>query len=141
MRVGISFVDVAGARRNLQAEAPDFDFDRMRRRARSSWNRTLSKVRVTGGSAAELKTFYTALYHAQLHPNVFTDVDVYDRIDLNVAAIYPITDTIAARGELNQPVDVADRRLALGRLTFHGQSRRTRHARGGVAARLWPWHC
>jgi predicted alpha-1,2-mannosidase len=75
MRVGISFVDLAGARRNLQAEAPDFDFDRMRHRARSSWNRTLSKVRVDGGSAAELTTFYTALYHAQLHPNVFTDVD------------------------------------------------------------------
>ncbi|MFL5779867.1 MAG: GH92 family glycosyl hydrolase, partial [Thermoleophilaceae bacterium] len=75
MRVGISFVDVAGARRNLQAEAPDFDFDRMRHRARSSWNRTLSKVRVSGGTGDELKTFYTALYHAQLHPNVFTDVD------------------------------------------------------------------
>src|SRR4051794_12098524 len=58
MRVGISFVDVAGARRNLQAEAPDFSFDRMRHRARSSWNRTLSKVRVSGGTANELKTFY-----------------------------------------------------------------------------------
>ncbi|HKP91964.1 MAG TPA: GH92 family glycosyl hydrolase [Thermoleophilaceae bacterium] len=75
MRVGISFVDLKGARRNLQAEAPDYDFDRMRHRARESWNRTLSKVRVSGGTADELKTFYTALYHAQLHPNVFTDVD------------------------------------------------------------------
>jgi predicted alpha-1,2-mannosidase len=75
MRVGISFVDLAGARRNLQAEAGDFDFDAMRHRARASWNRTLSKVRVTGGTSDGLKTFYTALYRAQLHPNVFTDVD------------------------------------------------------------------
>jgi predicted alpha-1,2-mannosidase len=75
MRVGISFVDLAGARRNLEAEAPDFDFDAMRRHARAAWNRALSTVRVEGGSDAQRRTFYTALYHAQLHPNVFTDVD------------------------------------------------------------------
>jgi len=75
MRVGISFVDLEGARRNLEAEAPTFDFDGMRRAAYESWNRELSRVRVHGGSEGELTSFYTALYHAQLHPNVFTDVD------------------------------------------------------------------
>src|SRR3712207_6514837 len=35
MRVGISFVDADGARRNLEAEAPTFDFDGMRRAARA----------------------------------------------------------------------------------------------------------
>jgi predicted alpha-1,2-mannosidase len=47
----------------------------MRRAARAAWNRTLATVRVQSGTAAELTTLYTALYHAQLHPNVFTDVD------------------------------------------------------------------
>jgi predicted alpha-1,2-mannosidase len=75
MRVGISFVDLEGARRNLEAEAPTFDFDGMRRAAFEAWNRGLSTVRVRGGSDGELTSFYTALYHAQLHPNVFTDVD------------------------------------------------------------------
>ena len=75
MRVGISFVDLTGARRNLQREAPDFDFDRMRANARAGWDRALSTIRVDGGSMDARKTFYTALYHAQLHPNVFTDVD------------------------------------------------------------------
>ena len=41
MRVGISFVDLAGARRNLEAEAPNFDFAGMRSRARAAWNREL----------------------------------------------------------------------------------------------------
>jgi putative alpha-1,2-mannosidase len=75
VRFGISFVDVEGARKNLEAEAPSFDFERMRREARAAWNRELARVAVSGGTADELKSFYTALYRAQLHPNVFTDVD------------------------------------------------------------------
>jgi predicted alpha-1,2-mannosidase len=74
-RIGISFVDLDGARRNLEAEAPTFDFDGMRARARADWNRELGRVKVTGGTDLERTSFYTALYHAQLHPNVFTDVD------------------------------------------------------------------
>ena len=72
---GLSFVDEDGARRNLEAEAPDFDFDAMRSATRAAWNRELSKVRVSGGSDLDLKSFYTALYRSQLHPNTFTDVD------------------------------------------------------------------
>jgi predicted alpha-1,2-mannosidase len=75
VRIGISFVDREGARRNLEAEAPGFDFDAMRSAARARWNEALASVRVEGGSDAERTSFYTALYHAQLHPNVFTDVD------------------------------------------------------------------
>ena len=72
---GLSFVDDDGARRNLEAEAPGFDFDAMRSATRAAWNRELSKVRVSGGSELGLKSFYTALYRSQLHPNTFTDVD------------------------------------------------------------------
>jgi predicted alpha-1,2-mannosidase len=75
VRIGISFVDVAGARRNLEAEAPGFDFGGMRARARTAWNRALGAVKVSGGTTGQRRTFYTALYRAQLHPNVFTDVD------------------------------------------------------------------
>jgi predicted alpha-1,2-mannosidase len=74
-RIGISFVDLEGARRNLEAEAPDFDFEGMQARTRAAWNRELGRIRVAGGSELDRTTFYTALYHAQLHPNVFTDVD------------------------------------------------------------------
>ena len=74
-RVGISFVDAEGARRNLEAEAPDFDLAGMRASAREEWNEQLAAVDVEGGTAAERTSFYTALYHALLHPNVFSDVD------------------------------------------------------------------
>jgi len=76
MRAGISFVDAAGARRNLEAEAPDSrSFDDMRAAARERWRAQLNRVQVEGGTALDRRAFYTALYHALLHPNVFSDVN------------------------------------------------------------------
>jgi predicted alpha-1,2-mannosidase len=75
MKVGISFVDIDGARRNLDAEMPGWDFDAVRSDARAAWNRELSRIRVDGGTELDRTAFYTALYHASLHPNVFNDVD------------------------------------------------------------------
>jgi predicted alpha-1,2-mannosidase len=75
LRVGVSFVDVDGARRNLEADAPDFDFAGMVGRARSAWNEALSSVLVEGGTPLDTKELYTSLYHAMQHPNVFEDVD------------------------------------------------------------------
>ncbi len=54
VRVGVSFVDEAGARRNLAAEAPDFDVAKMQARARAS-ARMSSKLRASGASAARLR--------------------------------------------------------------------------------------
>ncbi|MHC4939086.1 MAG: GH92 family glycosyl hydrolase [Planctomycetota bacterium] len=83
--VGISAVSIEGARRNLDAEAPHFDFDRYRGQARAAWNDQLSKVSVRGGSRQQKRTFYTALYHSFLAPNLFTDVDGrYRGTDLKV---------------------------------------------------------
>jgi len=73
--VGISAVSVEGARKNLEAECPDFDFDRIRNQATNAWERYLSKITVQGGSPAEQTTFYTALYHTAMAPNLWSDVD------------------------------------------------------------------
>jgi predicted alpha-1,2-mannosidase len=74
-RVGISAVSIDGARRNLSKEMPDFDFDKYRVEAGKIWERELSKIRVEGGTESEKRTFYTALYHSMMHPNIFQDVD------------------------------------------------------------------
>ena len=74
-KVGISYVDRAGARRNLDAEIPGWDFDAVRRAARARWNEALGRVEVEGGTDAERRSFTTALYHALLFPNLFSDVD------------------------------------------------------------------
>ena len=64
-----------GALRNLHAEIPGWDFERVKGDADRAWNKELNKIKVSGGSEAPLKTFYTALYHAMLAPNLFMDVD------------------------------------------------------------------
>src|SRR5215831_16160612 len=75
VKVGISAVSIEGARKNLAAEIPDWDFERVKAAAARTWNAELNKIQVTGGTEAQLKTFYTALYHAMLAPNLFMDVD------------------------------------------------------------------
>ena len=47
----------------------------VRQHAHDEWNAVLGRVQITGGTAAQQSTFYTALYHAMLHPNVFNDVN------------------------------------------------------------------
>jgi predicted alpha-1,2-mannosidase len=76
VRVGISFVSLANAQANLNAENPSgTSFDTARQRAHDAWNAELGRIAITGGSAAQQATFYTALYHSLLHPNVFSDVN------------------------------------------------------------------
>jgi predicted alpha-1,2-mannosidase len=75
VKVGISAVDLAGARRNLREEARGWDFDAVRARTEKQWDRELGAIEVEGGTAEQFRTFYTALYHAMLTPNVFSDAD------------------------------------------------------------------
>lgn len=74
-RIGISYTSEAGARRNLQREVAHRDVRGLERDAHTAWNRLLGRVRVTGGTHDEQVQFYTALYHALLHPNIFSDSD------------------------------------------------------------------
>jgi predicted alpha-1,2-mannosidase len=75
VRIGVSFTSLAGARRNLRAEAGRGGFGAARARARTDWNAALSHATVSGGPRRLTRLFYTSLYHALLHPNVVSDVD------------------------------------------------------------------
>ena len=75
LKVGISFVDLDGARRNFEAEMPGMDFDDVCRQTTEKWNRELGRVEVEGGTDDERTIFYTALYHTMIDPRAYTDVD------------------------------------------------------------------
>jgi predicted alpha-1,2-mannosidase len=74
-KVGISAVSLEGARKNLAAELNHWDFEKTRTDAARAWNAELSKIEVSGGTDAQLKNFYTALYHTMIAPNLFMDAD------------------------------------------------------------------
>lgn len=75
VKVAISYVSIEGARKNLEAELPGWDFDKVRADARAAWNKELSKIEVSGGTDEQTTNFYTALYHTAIQPNIFNDVD------------------------------------------------------------------
>lgn len=76
VKVGLSYTGPEGARKNLTAETGDsYDFDATRAALHDTWREKLDAIRVGGGTEERQRAFYTALYHAQLHPNVAGDVD------------------------------------------------------------------
>lgn len=75
VKVGISAVDWEGAEKNLLAEIPDWNFDKVRNDARTKWNEYLSKIDVQSDNEDDKTIFYTALYHTGISPNLFMDVD------------------------------------------------------------------
>jgi predicted alpha-1,2-mannosidase len=75
VKVGISFVDIAGARANLESESPSWDIGAVRAEGRAAWDHALRAITIDGGTPTDRVAFTTALYHAQLHPNVFSDID------------------------------------------------------------------
>ena len=75
VKMGISYVSIENARKNMEAEQPGFDFDKVRMAAREMWNKDLSRVEIEGGSKDERTIFYTGLYHLLIHPNILQDVN------------------------------------------------------------------
>jgi predicted alpha-1,2-mannosidase len=75
LKTGISFVSKENAEANLHAEIGGWDFDAVRKQARERWVEALGRAQVEGGSADDLRIYYTGLYHMLLSPNVFSDVN------------------------------------------------------------------
>lgn len=84
VKVAVSAVSAANALKNLDAEIPGWDFEGVREKTRSLWDRELSRIQIEG-SAKEKETFYTAMYHCFQAPNLFQDVTgEYRGLDSNI---------------------------------------------------------
>ena len=84
-KVGISYVSVADAKQNWQVENPGWNFNTVRRRAQTAWDRLLGRIQVGGGSHAQTQEFYSLLYKSLLQPNITSDVNgQFMGADLNV---------------------------------------------------------
>ena len=75
VKVAISPVSIEGAKANLKAEMPGWDFDATRQAASKAWNDELGRIKVTTSNEEARKKFYTALYHSMIVPATFSDVD------------------------------------------------------------------
>ena len=75
VQMGVSFVSIENARLNLDKEQSGKDFDKVLAESRKRWHDDLSRIIVEGGTDEQKTVFYTALYHALIHPNLLQDVN------------------------------------------------------------------
>lgn len=74
-KVGISYTNDAGAAANLADEIRTWNLDTVEQANHQAWNAVLNRLQIGGGTSDQQVQFYTALYHALLHPNVFSDAN------------------------------------------------------------------
>ena len=85
IKFALSPVSSSGALKNLKAEIPHWDFNKTREETKTKWNKELSKIEVTTLSEDDKKNFYTAMYHTNLSPILYEDVDgQYRGLDQNI---------------------------------------------------------
>jgi len=84
-KYGISFISSEQAKKNLEREIPDFNFDNVKEKAREKWSIVLDQIEVEGGSEAYKRTFYTALYRSyERMINITEDGTYYSNYDQKV---------------------------------------------------------
>lgn len=75
IRIGTSFTGFDGARRNLQAEMPGYDFAKAVTHCKAVWEKALNQIKVETNNLQDKQIFYTSYYHAMQHPRLYNDVD------------------------------------------------------------------
>jgi predicted alpha-1,2-mannosidase len=73
LKVGISPVSANNALANITAEIPGWDFKAIAKQADSKWNKELARVEIETKNESDKRIFYTALFHALIHPSLFND--------------------------------------------------------------------
>ncbi|MBI9035616.1 MAG: GH92 family glycosyl hydrolase [Bacteroidales bacterium] len=85
IKFALSNVSTNGALKNLKTEIPHWDFDKTREETKAKWNQELSKIEVETLTEGDKSSFYTAMYHTNLSPVVYEDVDgQYRGLDQNI---------------------------------------------------------
>ena len=81
VKVGVSSVSIENAFENITEQGEAFNFDAVKTAAEKVWNTTLDKINIET-TDEDLKTiFYTALYHTQIAPVTFSDVNGEFRLE------------------------------------------------------------
>ena len=105
IKIGISPVDDSGAKRNLETEIGDKDFDTIKKQANDTWKKQLNKIVIEDENHDNKVNFYSALYHTMIAPNLFQDVDgryrgmdleIHETQDFDYYTVFSLWDTYRA---------------------------------------------
>jgi predicted alpha-1,2-mannosidase len=108
-KVGISSANIDGAMKDLDTEIAGWNFDKIKNEASKNWEQQLSKIKVKSADKQLKEIFYTALYHAMLAPNLFSDANgnykgadslVHQAKGYNQYTVFSLWDTFRAEHPL-----------------------------------------
>jgi predicted alpha-1,2-mannosidase len=105
-KVGTSFISIAQANANLDAEMPAWNFESLRNALKATWDGKLGIASIEGATDDERRVFYSGLYHALLYPKLFSEHGRYysafdDQVhDGTAYTAYSIWDTFRAENSL-----------------------------------------
>ena len=80
LRVASSFVSFEQAELNLRSEQGADSFDVTMQKAKATWNKTLGRISVAGGTEAQVRTFYSCLYRMLFFPNKLYEINAAGEI-------------------------------------------------------------
>jgi predicted alpha-1,2-mannosidase len=85
IKIGISAVDIEGAKKNLKGEIGTQSFEDLKKTAQDFWEKQLEKIVIESDNEDYKTNFYTSMYHVALAPNLYQDVDGrYRGMDLEI---------------------------------------------------------
>jgi predicted alpha-1,2-mannosidase len=81
-KYAVSFISSEQAKQNLSEEIPDWSFEKVKNNAEELWKNALGRIEVEGGTTAQKRTFYTALYRCyERMINITEDGKYYSNYD------------------------------------------------------------
>lgn len=105
IKIGISAVDAAGAKNNLETEIGDKTFEQVKKEVQEKWEQQLSKIVLEDANLDNKTNFYTSMYHTMIAPNLYKDVDgryrgmdleVHEAKDFDYYTVFSLWDTYRA---------------------------------------------
>ena len=80
LKVASSFISYEQAELNLKRELGGDSFEMTKQKAKAVWNKTLSRLQVSGGSVDQTRTFYSCLYRMLFFPNKLYEINAQGRV-------------------------------------------------------------
>ena len=105
IKIGISAVDIEGAKKNLEGEIGNQTFEQVKKTAQDFWEQQLEKIVVEDTNEDHKTNFYSSMYHVALAPNLYQDVDgryrgmdlkIHEAKDFDYYTVFSMWDTYRA---------------------------------------------
>ncbi len=105
IKIGISAVDIEGAKKNLEGEIGNQTFEQVKKTAQDFWEKQLEKIVIEDTNEDNKTNFYSSMYHVSIAPNLYQDVDgryrgmdlkIHETKDFDYYTVFSLWDTYRA---------------------------------------------